>query len=521
MKVKDLIRYITICLLLIVTACQNGVDDVEDGVSLSLKLATSQLTRGAATDYPSDSSKWSQAEKAVDGRFLYNISVYIVDNQGQIVARQENISVDGQVSETIVEFDHSYNIKRGIYTIMAVANNKSYSVDNTTYQSGLLNEWASQNYESLMGNQIAGNNYNISPKNVIQPLSMMKEVELHAGSNMIVGELVRTFARIRIEVKNNSGNLPLKINSLSFSQNFTQKKAYVFDDGTERKYFGDKGAPSSTSNTALQPFVSDNSGAKIINAQTSAVVFDSYLLESKANPGQTYQYTLDMAYDYTATTVVFSTTGNNAISDSNTFNNSLAVGEEGYFLFKSSTHNRYLSGGESKVETASFTDLKSLLARNIWLVKKVANNSYTIQNVESGLYMQTPENNSVTLGNNSKNFSFSTRNGITMYSGTNNYVGMDSSYNVKRYNNNRDSNCRFNIYRVTKNESSGAGQIKYNTPIVLTSIDPISQQSTKVTAIKRNDFINILITVSYNPQSGEFDFNVEDWHSGGGEIEFN
>ena len=135
--------------------------------------------------------------------------------------------------------------------------------------------------------------------------------------------------------------------------------------------------------------------------------------------------------------------------------------------------------------------------------------------------MQTPGNNSVTLGNNSKNFSFSTRNGITMYSGTNNYVGMDSSYNVKRYNNNRDSNCRFNIYRVTKNESSGAGQIKYNTPIVLTSIDPISQQSTKVTAIKRNDFINILITVSYNPQSGEFDFNVEDWHSGGGEVEFN
>ena len=306
MKMRNLIRYIAIFVLLLVTACQNGMDEVGDGVSLSLKLATSQLTRGAVTDYPSDSSKWSQAERAVDGRFLYNVSVYIVDNKGQIVARQENISVDGQVAETVVEFDHTYNIKRGIYTIMAVANNKSYSVDNTTYQSGLLSGWASQNYESLMGNQIAGNSYNISSKSVIQPLSMMKEVELHAGNNMIEGELVRTFARLRIEVKNNSGNLPLKINSLTFSQNFTQKKAYVFDDGTERKYFGEKGAPSSTSNTALQPFVGDNGSAKTIDAQTSAVVFDSYLLESKANSGEPYQYTLDMAYDYTATTVVFS-----------------------------------------------------------------------------------------------------------------------------------------------------------------------------------------------------------------------
>lgn len=515
MKKRNLIRYIAIFVLLLVTACQNGMDEVGDGVSLSLKLATSQLTRGAVTDYPSDSSKWSQAERAVDGRFLYNVSVYIVDNKGQIVARQENISVDGQVAETVVEFDHTYNIKRGIYTIMAVANNKSYTVDNTTYQSGLLSGWASQNYESLMGNQIAGNSYNISSRSVIQPLSMMKEVELHAGNNMIEGELVRTFARLRIEVKNNSGNLPLKINSLTFSQNFTQKKAYVFDDGTERKYFGEKGAPTSTSNTALQPFVGDNGSAKTIDAQTSAVVFDSYLLESKANSGEPYQYTLDMAYDYTATTVVFSKSNESAVTKVDNIRN----GE--YYLIQNQNGNYlYLSGGDDKVETASLNnnDLKSVRASNVWIVTKNNKNIY-LQNVESGLYMQAPTNNSVPLGNNAVAFTDDYSSNHLSMKSNRMYIGVNNN-NVVGYTNSGNSR-RFYFYRVTKNESTGAGQIKYNTPIVLTSIDPVSQQSTKVTAIKRNDFINVLITVSYNPQSGEFDFYVEDWHTGGGDVEFN
>ena len=62
--------------------------------------------------------------------------------------------------------------------------------------------------------------------------------------------------------------------------------------------------------------------------------------------------------------------------------------------------------------------------------------------------------------------------------------------------------------------------ISYNKPITLTTIDPITQQSSAATAIKRNDFINVLVTVSYNPEAGTFEFYVQDWNSGGGSVDF-
>ena len=63
--------------------------------------------------------------------------------------------------------------------------------------------------------------------------------------------------------------------------------------------------------------------------------------------------------------------------------------------------------------------------------------------------------------------------------------------------------------------------IKYDKPIDLTTINPITQQSSLVTAIKRNDYIHVLITVSYNPVAGKFEFVVQDWKTGKGNVEFN
>jgi hypothetical protein len=78
------------------------------------------------------------------------------------------------------------------------------------------------------------------------------------------------------------------------------------------------------------------------------------------------------------------------------------------------------------------------------------------------------------------------------------------------------------MYSVNK-ESTSTGEgntITYNSPIILTTIDPVTQQSSPTKAIKRNDFINVLVTVSYNPYSGKFEFFVEGWNEGNGSVEF-
>lgn len=522
---RNLLRYIVVCLTLVLAACQDSGSERSEAVGLTFRLSTAELTRGAVTDSPSNTDSWSQAEKAVDGRYLYTVSVYLVNEQKQIVASRENIEVANQANEVVVTFDKNDNLKRGIYTLMAVANNADTTIGGTTYDSGLLGAWASATYDQLMGNKIGVGEDNISPKNVVQPLSLMKEIELHAGSNVVEGELVRTFARIRIEVNNNSGTFPLKINNLTFSNNFAQKSAYVFDDGTTRKYFDQTAAPVATSDDALQPFEKDSGkDYKTVNVQTSAVVFDGYLLESKADAGEEYTYTLDLTYDGVVTTSSsFSRESDTAINRVSNLSNS--VGDESYFLIYNQNRGRYLSADENnRVISVTLSEFSNLSATNVWQLIKNGNNYY-IKNVNSGMYMQAPTSSNVTMGNSPIAYSINNNNSnnyLALQSG--NYIEVRDRVNgyLVRGNSKYGNSNRFYLYKVKKTTTQSAPQsITYKTPITLTSIDPVSQQSSNVTAIKRNDFINILVTVSYNPESGEFEFYVNDWESGGGNVEFN
>ena len=402
---RNLLRYIAVCLSLVFAACQDSGSERSEAVGLTFRLSTAELTRGAVTDSPSNTDSWSQAEKAVDGRYLYTVSVYLVDEQKEIVARRDTtIAVANQAKEVVVTFDENYNLKRGIYTLMAVANNADTTIGGTTYHSGLLGAWASTTYDELMSNKIGASTNNVSPKNVVQPLSLMKEIELHAGSNMVEGELVRTFARIRIEVNNNSGTFPLKINNLTFSNNFAQTSAYVFDDGTTRKYFDPTAAPVATSNDALQPFVKDSGeDYKTVDAQTSAVVFDGYLLESKADAGEEYTYTLDLTYDGVVTTSSsFSRESDTAIYRTS----SLTIDNESYFLIYNQNRGRYLSADENnRVISVTLSEFSNLSATNVWQLIKNGNNYY-IKNVNSGMYMQAPTSSNVTMSGYSSNIIF-------------------------------------------------------------------------------------------------------------------
>lgn len=517
---RYLLRYIcTLCLLLL-GACQQGGGVVDDEqISVTLKLGTASITRGAVTDSPTNTDSWSQAERAVDGRYIYLLSVYIVDANKTIVARKENIAVDSQAKEVVVEFDKSSNFKRGVHTLMAVANHSDHRIGGTTYASGLTGVWSANSYNDLMSNMISASSDFVSPKDVIQPLSLMKEFEIHTGSNFVEGELVRSIARLRIEVKNNSGVLPLKIKDLTFSNNFAQRSAYVFDDGSDRKYFAPTGAIVATSGDALQPFVRDaGKDYKTINSQASAVVYDGYLLESKAAGDDGFTYTLNMSYENAEWTMdVFKRESSVAIKKARDMRNFT----EDYFLIYNPTTKKYLSVEGNSVVLASIGDFDAIAARNIWQISYNGNYHY-FKNVESELNLKATSN-TITLSDSRDRFTLSDKSNnilIKDYETSGRYLYIDGE-TVKGGYSDGYENMGFHFYKITKTTISFSEDIDREIVIPLTSIDPISQQSSKVTAIKRNDFINALVTVSYNPYSGEFDFLVEDWELGGGQVDFN
>lgn len=500
-----LIRIWIASLLMLMVSCQQQeeMDSWEEAVELTFKLDLKD--------------KQSRADsELVDGGYLQNVSVYLLNNSEHIVAKQENISVPNKAKTIVVTFDRSYDLKRGLYTLMAVANHAS--------------TWNFNSYTDLMNNFISTEaTDNISSKDVVQPLSLMKEIELHAGKNQVEGELVRTFARFRIEVQNNSGDTPLRVNSLTFSNNFTQQKAYVFDDGTDRKYSHPTAAPLSTSSHAIQPFVKDNgANYKTIPARGSAVLYDSYILESKAASGSKFTYTMDLAYvGVSQTTTVFKRESNTALDQTSELN----VGEESYFLIYNTNSGGYLNASGTNVDQSSLSDFNSLGTHSVWQL--VDNeNSYYIKNVETGTYMQKlNKDKNIELG--SIPVAFTLKDKVTEEG---NWWNKKYYYYIQLFSNkcyvsatkdkvqakNKDDEATyFYFYRVVKNTSTVSGEnITFNDPIPLTTINPVTQQSSVTTAIKRNDFIHVLVTVSYNPIAGKFEFKVEDWSNVTGDVEF-
>ena len=57
--------------------------------------------------------------------------------------------------------------------------------------------------------------------------------------------------------------------------------------------------------------------------------------------------------------------------------------------------------------------------------------------------------------------------------------------------------------------------------VLVKTIDPVTGQSEELEYINRNDFINAVVKVTYSKNHGYFIFEVRDWYTGGGDVEFN
>jgi hypothetical protein len=56
--------------------------------------------------------------------------------------------------------------------------------------------------------------------------------------------------------------------------------------------------------------------------------------------------------------------------------------------------------------------------------------------------------------------------------------------------------------------------------IPVTTVDKQTGESVPMQSIRRNDFVNIVVNVSYNDKSGEIEFEVSDWDEVEGDITF-
>ena len=503
---KHLVMKYWLCLLflsLTLTACQEDAQVLEkddaSAASLTLTFAVSGEEPGSrGLEDLNDDGTITEAEKNMDGSRMFSLAVFIVDSQNEIVAKKTTLT-DGEVSfsqnntQATVAFT---NLNYGeTYQLLAIANfgeGAHYQIANNVDATTLLNGTVSTSSSGY-----------ICPNGTPYPLTLKKEIVLQPGANTISGELVRTFARIRITVRNQSSTNDLQIKSLSFPEQFTYHTANLFEtggNGLSQPVVSHTGAVDAFTGTPAAPLVIGKNGGEV----KSATIFDAYLLESN---GGDYTYTLTLGYDDTY-----------SLGNSLTTVSAIAQNKQSYFLIQNVRSQNYMKAENGVLVQAPLGEIKDFL----WKLVEYGNgnNTYHIVNVATGYYIGQPNSGNVPVSEDNDGFYYKFEN----YS---NYVqmgfqgtGLNGTYlndweakkaKIGGWNRN-DSGNRFRFHVVNLKE--------HEETIPLATINPSTQESSPITAINRNDLINILVNVSYSEKLGEFKFEVTNWDTGGGDVTF-
>lgn len=543
-SIKDIIRALStfLAVTFLLTCCQK-IDRAdgqypEGDATLSVAFSIPEInvgTRSISSD-PSDPSGWTAWEKAVDGRYLYRVTAFLLRNDRLVSSK--DIKLTGEESETVLEFDG--NFTHGTYKLMAVANYSAHQAEDgsngmqsydgltdfTSTVESILEQGTIENFTSAYGDSFI--RYELSSADGIcsrtpQALTMVKDIELHPGTNTIEGELLRTYSRIRITAENQSDE-ELKISSLSFCDIFTQRRAYLFDGNG---YIQDRVSPDVDSPDALVRFTATTDTPLAVAAKESRVIFDAYILESSKNSiDEEYSYTLNLGYDGTGDYKLGSTTAINRKSGVT----------KGSYLIYNTNSGRYLTAGSNSVQTGTLSSLTAGMTvpeEYVWTFDNSGlssghyhiGTSEAMTDGETAYYMDDPSSSSVYLVP-SKSVSFYLdetsvwSNKQWLYYLTLRSDGNDRylrvSNNTASGRNSVNNTTYFYLYPVEKPSGSASS---FNIP--LETIDNTTGQPEMVGEIRRNDFINVIVLVRYNKNKGHFEFEVKNWESAGGDVEFN
>ena len=536
---KGLTLIYSLLLLLLLGSCKQQDQPWENEevamVSFALSSPVDADSRGSVSTYPKDPSQWNENEQLADGRYFKDITVMILKDN--VLQAFEDFNVTDKSAQVEISFSKTFNA--GTYTLMAVANYTHLNDFNTLLEGF---KKGNKSYSDLMAYRLQAGNDGLMGSKTVQPLTLIKEINLHPGQNQISGEMLRTYSRIRIEVRNQSDIKDLVVNGISFSDNFAQNEAYIWPGQgylPNRRVaidvdFADALTPFTQPVTI--PKMTASGGSTTVN---SAVVFDAYILESEeTDAGKKYTYTLDLSYGEGqggGQTTVPEGPLKDVTSIRNYSTNTFLIQNvySGNFLYKSDYYSHVMQGSETyeNLQSGEYT-------KYLWELESYGTEEdcYRIRNVGSGNYIgtvessaayvffsETPDSHYFKFYNHTNTSNDSESQGIQMqYQGTGtttflyNYNSMffvGGSMDVAR--------TKFVFYCMDNSGSSSDTGLNKIQPIDLRTINKETARPEDVRGIKRNDFINALVTVTYNETFGQFEFEVEDWNQAGGDITFN
>ncbi len=499
----------------------------------------------------------TKANEARDGSKMKNLHIWLVSgssivdylycNVDYMDYKDENtsycqISAEDEGATAKALFT---GVDKGQYTLYFVANLPS-SLDVLAYQKG-------GHIDSNFKDHILPSVESYEPpydETSGMPLSLVKSIDVGAGTNRISAQLVRTCARIRLTVRNNTVENTLVLKKIALSADGNPSSGYLFPRADFSK-------PAS----AMGPF---NSMELTTEGQTTKIVIphgethtyiDQYMYETGPNGAVSLGFEIAgglFADGITSATMAQVPVGSSGTKYTYTKGDPLSSETKSLttqYLIKSSTGGYFLyDDGSGTPKATTSTDEETLLAETnpkkyLWSFSATTGSTY-ILNYETSKYLIIGTDGSVSMRKTSTDALSDYKNdkGFRFYNGT------TSGYLVKQYTaytlsvgsstvsidktsgwgssitpSSNDNNyfqlipvtitaTTEPIYELKLKDNDGNAAEKYFDKTV-SSLHYIGKYGTPIPLkhIYRNQDVQIVVNVHYNPASGVLYFETSDW----------
>ena len=509
---------------------QGDRDDVSGPSNIVLKISTKVQTKGGASD----------------GDVMSNLHIWLVyNNSVERYLSQVDTACTISGSTATATFN---NVPRGACTIYLVANlpegnplPETYAVGKYIDEGFLKNVLPEVvNYEPPFGDSTPG-----------MPLSTSVSLSVGAGTNRVSAELVRTCAKLSITVRNNTTNNTIILKDLILT-NKNPNVGYLFEQS-------DYSIPDAVS---FGPFksITHSSGetvSDVIPQGGERTYIQQYMYETatKGAADLGFEIVGGLFPDGTdKAKVVNVVTGGGGRKDVYKFNPNYAsaqssISDNTPYLIKSRDSDYYLYDNNGNLKAGTLVSGEQIVDSTYLWVFSPSSSPTTIKNLKTGKYISIDNSGNVSMSPTSSSlyFSFTSKsnpfrfyNGYTsgrVYRTSNSYTLSVNNGDVNRIyytyegyyislTPSSDSSCYFNVYkaelkevtlpptfedRLFREDGTTPADVYFDKTI--SSLNYINKYGTPVPLeqIRRNQDVQIVVNIHYNPNSGVLYFETTDW----------
>lgn len=448
-------------------------------------------------------------KSARSGDEIKSLRIWLVDKNGKIVrvitsdagsptAGEDGITMTG-VGTASAQF---VNVERASYTLYFVANSDALS----SYTAGAT-------IDDAFKKATIDYEYGING----MPLSVVKEIHVVPGKNMISASLVRICAKIYVTVRNSTLDKMIWIKDISLND-ISPDKSYLFEQDSffPGAVYGE--LEKMTTVIGLEP-------------NTEMTYPAVYLFETDKAPGIKIRggvFAGTQTEEPAVTTQTISSYSFEETSESlSTGNQYLVMNKSMRYLLKGhqsgSVGIDFLASGDGpKNHLLASSDIEDYL----WTYERKLVWGYyeDLKNIGQNKYLRN-SSGKLNLGTSIDNFTFNgnTTNEYTISSGGN-YI-WNNAGSLDFNNKGKSPQNQWYFYKVTSVSTTeevfdGAEALINYADDDLNHIDPDLGVAVPLQRIKRNESINIRVNVFFNKNTGKLDFETETWKTVNNETTF-